>query len=133
MVEEEDHVVDIHMSILTHDRDPDPAEHDPPSTKVKSGPGDYYCSFVPTSSSTSVFISQSSSHLLIIGEAKAPHKLTRDLIPSALGDNNLTIDTRQFIQSTERNQLHTCVSYDEDQKWLAAVATQIYSTLLNHS
>ncbi|KAF3763537.1 hypothetical protein M406DRAFT_74129 [Cryphonectria parasitica EP155] len=87
---------------------------------LKSGPGDYYCSFVSSSSPPS-------RRLLLIGEAKAPHKLTRTLIYSALGGNP-TIDTIQFMQSAERNQQN---NFEEDQRWLAAVATQIYSSLVN--
>lgn len=91
--------------------------------KLKSGPGDYYCSFVSNTTSRS----SRPKRLLLIGEAKAPHKLTRELIHSALGANTI-IDTTQFIQSIEQDYN----DYNEGQKWLAAVATQIYTTLLKN-
>lgn len=124
---------------------------------VKSGPGDFYCSFVsnrrtPITNSnldTNLNSTPPFNHLLLVGEAKAPHKLTRRLIQRALGENNITIDTRQFIQPAEQDfpaHLHSplpssadgntsgsagLTDYDADQRWLAAVATQIYSSLLN--
>lgn len=89
--------------------------------RFKSGPGDYYCSFVSNDASNK------QRRLLAIGEAKAPHKLTRELIHSALGAN-ASIDTTQFIRSTDRDDHE----YDEGQKWLAAVVMQIYSALLKN-
>ncbi|KUI70858.1 hypothetical protein VM1G_06472 [Cytospora mali] len=107
---------------------------------VKSGPGNYYCSFVFSTSS-----SKQQSRLLMIAEAKAPHNLTRRLIQSALGDDHsTTLDLRQFIHSTEPEQpdlprppAQLSAGSDirssdyNDQKCLAAVATQIYTTLLD--
>ncbi|KAG6354085.1 hypothetical protein INS49_005056 [Diaporthe citri] len=105
--------------------------------KVKAGPGDYYCSFVPKPPR------RQTSSLLIVGEAKAPHKLTRGLIQRALGED-VTIDTRQFIQDVRQDGAEPRPPDDVfirgnpdsgynslDQRWLAAVATQIYSTLLS--
>ncbi|CAN8096752.1 unnamed protein product [Discula destructiva] len=114
---------------------------------VKSGPGDFYCSLVSNRRVTTATSSSTPPprQLLLVGEAKAPHKLTRGLIQRALG-GNITIDVRQFIQNAEpRPSLsppHSSGSvparsanrysdYNVDQRWLAAVATQIYSSLLN--
>lgn len=110
----------------------------PPATmNIKSEPGDYYCSFLPTPSTSTA------ARLLMVGEAKAPHKLTRRLIQSALG-SNVIIHTRQFIQ--QAGPAHADARLPDhlfarsvpttdggpiyhNQRWLAAVATQIYSTL----
>lgn len=114
----------------------------PPQAKIsiKSGPGDYYCSLV--NHAPSLTPESPSSRLLLIGEAKAPHKLTRDLIASALGTNSYTIDTRQFIQRPEQDpgssppeDVFTRPNASDgytyhNQRWLSAVATQIYSTLV---
>ncbi|KAJ4413561.1 hypothetical protein N0V82_008457 [Gnomoniopsis sp. IMI 355080] len=120
---------------------------------IRSGPGDYYCSFVsnkrlPTTATTTTSTFDTPFHqLLLVGEAKAPHKLTRRLIQQALGDNNITIDIRQFIQSAPKTRTPSHSSstppahilardsggsseYDDNQRWLAAVATQIYASLL---
>ncbi|KAJ4385248.1 hypothetical protein N0V93_010309 [Gnomoniopsis smithogilvyi] len=87
--------------------------------EFKSGPGDYYCSFV--SSNT---LSARHRRLPVIGEAKALHKLTCKLIHSALGANT-TINMTQFIQPID----HDDSKYEEGLKWLAAVAMQIYTWL----
>ncbi|KAH8754569.1 hypothetical protein F5883DRAFT_573084 [Diaporthe sp. PMI_573] len=122
------------------------------TVRVKAGPADYYCSFVCSPSTSSVGnIPQ--RRLLMIAEAKAPHKLTRELINEALG-NNTTIDTTQFIEPAEHQQpdlrflpstntvartplniSHTS-SDDENrnanaQRWLAAVSAQIYTVLID--
>ncbi|ROW07245.1 hypothetical protein VMCG_03827 [Cytospora schulzeri] len=119
---------------------PSRADVDSDDIRMKSGPGDYYCSFV--SSLPRSVSSMPSSRLLIVGEAKAPHKLTRRLIESAVRGNNVTINIRQFIQHTENSSggLRPPAGgltaepgdrlYSQDQRWLAAVATQIYSTLV---
>lgn len=139
-VEEEDEI-EVEIEVAPNEPPPETSPGFPPAEPdkitIKSGPGDYYCSFLPNAT-------LHSSRLLMIGEAKAPHKLTRSLIRSALGDNSITIDTRQFIQQQisqdpieprlpehlfARSTPSGGPTY-HNQRWLAAVATQIYSTLL---
>ncbi|KUI74193.1 hypothetical protein VM1G_10030 [Cytospora mali] len=109
--------------------------------KNKSGPGDYYCSLVYCSLVTSTPPSLKPMRLLMVAEAKAPHKLTRELIEGALGnDNSTTMHLRQFIHSREDDPQPSppgrgspsASNYTSDEKWMAAVATQLYTTLLQH-
>lgn len=138
---------EIQVSVDPHLSSDLGGNHEKP-INVKSGPGDFYCSFVSTrrTSNTNPNRNPPFSHLLLVGEAKAPHKLTRGLIQSALGENNITIDIRQFIERHSDSHSRSpppssadinargsggSADYDADQRWLAAVATQIYSSLLN--
>lgn len=111
--------------------------HADSSIRIKTGPGDYYCSFVPRGLRSAL-----STRLLMVGEAKAPHKLTRHMIQGALG-NEVTIKTKKFIEAVGSadalpltSSFATASSSDDrdrdpnDQRWLAAVVTQLYSTLV---
>ncbi|KAH8762026.1 hypothetical protein F5883DRAFT_122214 [Diaporthe sp. PMI_573] len=114
------------------------ARTEPDTIKTKSGPGNYFCSFVSNTISEDRFCRQ-----LMVGEAKAPHKLTRELVESALGQSTITIDTRRLIQPHRSHTPSRDAPVDifsrtsdshandsVDQRWLAAVATQLYSTLV---
>lgn len=83
------------------------AEPPPARISIKSGPGDYYCSLINHVFKLSWTSESPSNRLLLIGEAKAPHKLTRNLVTSALGMNTYTIETRKLIQLTPRTNFQT--------------------------
>lgn len=114
-----------------------------PSAAVKTGPADYYCSFV-WSPSTIPGRDELHHRLLMIAEAKAPHKLTRDLIEQGLGRNDNTIDTRHFIEPADQDQPDSGPNARPSaaassppqgdnyvaQMWLAAVSAQLYTALI---
>lgn len=134
---EDDDVEEImdEAQVLVGQPSPDHGDTPGRAIKVKSGPGDFYCSFVMDKNSKDTKSKAPRPHLLLVGEAKAPHKLTRDLIERAIGEKN-TIDLRQFIQSLPSSADVNAggsggsTNYDANQRWLAAVATQIYSVLV---
>lgn len=101
------------------------SDHRPEQINVKSGPGDYFCSFVWKPSTRLPALSR----LLMVGEAKAPHKLTRASIQSVIGENDTTISTAQFLQHVGRDQ--TGPRY-HNQMWLSAVAAQVYTQLIHY-
>lgn len=70
--------------------------------------------------------------LLFIKEAKAPHKLTADIIDKAIGNGGRTLDSSAIMnRGFSGSDLNWGLDVEECEYWFAAVCTQLYANMID--
>lgn len=108
----------------------DPSPNDLPSFR-RLGPADIFCIFEPHGSRK--------AELLLVKEAKAPHKLTSEIIEKAIGAGDRILDLSVIMArgypgsdaNPDPDANPGGLDVEECEYWFAAVCTQLYTSMID--